>query len=167
VVTRPPDDSASKVERELAALGEAPLAPEEEVLLARSDGETHEEARTIAALVELSTAPPEEELSQLDRFRIWRKVEASRPAAGALEDEAHPTSLPRWRSVVAGLAVAAGVALWVRGQPVERTRASDSPSVKALAEEARRGFAALGGTSGTKRARTLARTYARRLEVEE
>jgi hypothetical protein len=165
VVTRPPPDSASTVARELAALGEAALAPEEEELLSRSEGETHGEARTIAALVELSTLPPDEDLSQLERLRIWRKVATSRPTTASQSEEVALSVSSRWRSVVAGLAVAAGVALWVRGQPVERTGAGDS-SIKTLADEARRGLQGIEGTTGTERARTLARTYARRLEVE-
>jgi len=155
------------VERELAALGEAALAPAEEVLLSGSDGEAHGEERAIAALVELSTLPPQEDLSQLERLRIWRRVEALRRTVGLQHEEVAPSGGTRWRSVVAGLAVAAGVALWMRGQPVESARAGDSPSVKALAEEARRGLEALDGATGTKRARTLARNYARRLEVEK
>jgi hypothetical protein len=154
------------VERELATLGEAALAPDEEVLLSRSDKEAHEEERAIAVLVELSTLPPQEDLSQLERLRVWRKVEALRRTAGLENGDVAPSGGARWRSVVAGLAVAAGVALWVRGQPVERARGDDSPAVKALAEEARRGLEALDGSTGTKRARTLARTYAERLEVE-
>lgn len=167
------DDNA-----ELLALGEVPARDHEREV------DDDPDVRTVSTLVAIATAdvagqPP---LSELSRRRVWAKLEGRIAAAGLAQEHALRTvagaadpaasaanSGPGWRSVIAGLAVAAVLIL-------PRLSSSPEPAVdrspqareaaQAQGELAREMVSALGD-QGEARARGLASSYAARLSAGE
>ena len=165
-------DNEPATDAELAALGEAPAGVQER------DVEGDPDVRTVATLVaiahaDVAAATP---LSELSRRRVWAKLEGRIAAAGLAQDHALRAVVsdpgaraanagPGWRSVVAGLAVAAVLIL-----PRLSTDPDPGPAVSPAEREARiaqgealRQAVSALGDQGESRARELASSYAARL----
>lgn len=174
--------SPAAMDAELAALGEAPLGPDE--LTDELEVDDDPDVRTVATLVaiahtDLHEAPP---LSELSQRRVWARLEGRIAAAGLARDHAlrasgevvldpaapAANSGPGWRSVIAGLAVAAVLILpRLSSAPAPASSsAAEHASVQALGATARDAVSALGD-AGEARARSLASSYATRLRSEE
>ncbi|HLT35318.1 MAG TPA: hypothetical protein VK034_03510 [Enhygromyxa sp.] len=177
-----PTPNSETIERELAALGEAPPSAEELALLEsgglhRLDHLDHAaEIAGVARLAELAEPLAFEDLSELETHRGWRTVEQrlTRPGSAADVDpgDARPSdSSPsgggprRWLFAALGLAAAAAIVLII-----VRPSASeplDPEQVAELGEQARASLQILeDGASDTQRAEQLAAEYQQRLEEQ-
>lgn len=176
-----PTHTTETIERELAALGEAPPSAEELALLA-SDGDPDEldDIAHVARLTELAEPLAFDELSQLETHRAWRNLEqrlaggaqstaAEQSAEHAREQQPSPTGggPRRWLLAAAGLAAAAALVLIVVRPPGPGQSDLDPEAVAKLGEQARASLQALeDGASDTQRAEQLAAQYQQRLEEQ-
>lgn len=171
------DKEPAATDAELAALGEPPAGMQER------DVEGDPDVRTVATLVaiantDVASAPP---LSELSRRRVWAKLEGRIAAAGLAQHHAISAHMvadpaataanagPGWRSVLAGLAVAAVLILprlSAVPDPGASAGAASSPAQRqarvAEGEALRQAVSGLGN-QGESRARDLASGYAARL----
>jgi dihydropteroate synthase len=169
----PSDDVA--IAQELAALGELPVEDDElRFHRAGADARADADVATVATLVEIGGGEHFEgdtrPLSEIERRRAWNRV------ADRLESSGHAVkravgSRSVWRSVVAGLAMAAGVAIIPRivpDGPVANSAParSSAAEAEAVAEAARSGLEALGDEYDTDRAEGVLSEYADRLKKE-
>lgn len=176
-----PTHNTESIERELAALGEAPPSAEELALLA-GELDDDDEIATVARLAELAEPLAFDELSPLETHRGWRNVE-QRLAAGQAFGEAHADAEPhaseqpgshgasprqgRWLLAAIGLAAAAALVLIVVNPSNPEQPELDAKAVAELGEQARATLKALdNGTSDTQRAEQLAAKYQQRLEEQ-
>lgn len=160
----------ARVQDELAALGEASLDEDERALfrsaraLDAAVGDD-DDVRTLATLIELSSVETTPEpLTSLERHRVWRKVSTRL----GLPADARTLRRGMWRALLAGVAMAASVAVMVRLSP--RTSPTldeeDRAAVEAMGEQARRGLQILDPRDDSERAADLAAQYARRMKGE-
>lgn len=158
----------NRVARELAALGEAELGASE---LAQASGGPPDAVRDVTWMFEVADTPGRP-LDTVAQRRVWNRVARMVRARDASSAHGGGAGHGRvWISVAVGLAVAAGIALTspIGLPPPGHTSTgvvAGSPDVRELAVVARRGLDALGGPTGTDRARAMARDYAQRLEAE-
>lgn len=159
-------ERAEQIRAELAALGEEP-ADDDELELALA---AHEAAdvRTVATLVELSTwVPPAEELSALERHRVWQRV-ARRVAPAAAGGHGAPAAngATGMRGVVASLALVASVALLLRVDVAPPPSAEDKAALESAGQAAREVLElTVPGLQDGARAQSLAEGYAARLHA--
>ncbi len=177
-----PDDAErlAEIRRELAALGEhepseAELAMLRDPLALDDDPDI----ASIARLSELAAAGSFDDLSQLEKHRVWRTIERRLPGEGSFEDQPSETGsrsgtrqsgsserhFGPW--IAAGLALAATLALVWWGPWADRTAPSSGPSSAEVAEvgdQARAALRALDdGLDDTARTERLMADYQRRL----
>lgn len=178
-----PSHTSETIERELAALGEAPPSAEELAMLAEL--EDHGEVASVARLTELADPLAFEDLSELETHRGWRNVEQRLArSSGEPTGEVAPSKRPtpsgggprRWLYAAIGVAAAAAV-LFVVTRPALRlgpgkdeTVADSKVDAKAVAELGEQARASLkildNGTTDTQRAEQLAAEYQARLEEQ-
>jgi|GEM_PF-2180033 len=184
---------AERIAQELAALGEEPLAEDDEALAFAQSLAADPAARpdidiaTVQTLAGWADAvPSDESLSELAQARVWRTIELRTKSAEGSTTPARSRSRTRpvlLGAVVALVAVAAGFVLVpVLSPPPTSQTSPTSPVAKAepavtaeeldvLSTQARAGLAALdrlsGEPRGTARVEALATDYARRLEAHE
>lgn len=174
-----PTHTTETIERELAALGEAPPSAEELALLARDDDDLDalDDIATVARLSEQAEPLAFEDLSQLETHRGWRNVEqrlAGSQAARANEPAAndnHPTPSGggprRWLFAAVGLAAAAALVLIIVRPSTPEQPELDAEAVAELGKQARATLKILDdGASDTQRAEQLAAEYQQRLEEQ-
>jgi hypothetical protein len=171
------EDELARVARELAALGEPEL--EDDVEPALSLGMSAALTSEAAVLAAFALAYPRtaasgpigvaelSPLSELDRHRVWRRVQ---PRVGAgHEDHARPAS--SWRATWVAVAMAAGVALVPVLAPPSSGSTTTTPAsraaTEALGEQARAALEGVPGTQDGARASELAAKYAARLDGAE
>ena len=176
-----PTHTTETIERELAALGEAPPSAEELALLASDDDDdldALDDLATVARLSELAEPLAFDDLSQLETHRGWRNVEqrlarpeparATEPAANDSASE-HPGGggPRRWLFAAVGLAAAAALVLIVVRPSAPEQPELDAETVAELGEQARATLKILDdGASDTQRAEQLAAEYQQRLEEQ-
>ena len=179
-----PTHNTESIERELAALGEAPPSAEELALLA-GELEDHDEIATVARLAELAEPLAFDELSPLETHRGWRNVEQRlarvQAPEQATQQQASEQSSPsgpsrggssprphgRWLLAAVGLAAAAALVLIVVNPSTPEQPELDAEAVAELGEQARATLKALdNGASDTQRAEQLAAEYQQRLEEQ-
>lgn len=166
------DGSAMAVE--LAAIGEAELTADELALTGDELAPTGDDpdVATVATLVGIGTTDPASlpDLSPLALRRVWKRLEGRVAAAAfapVVDEDPHAPAANDgrgWRSVVAGLAVAAGFLLvprLVTPPPTAMPVAETDVSIE-LGPEARALLDTLGDHGAT-RARSMADAYAQRL----
>lgn len=159
-----PTSQPETLERELAALGEAPPSAEELALL-----EDDVEIASVARLVDLAEPFAFDNLSQLETHRGWRTVEQRLARAKSAPAAAHPSETSpvgggprRWLFAAIGLAAAAAIALIILRPTTPNSL--DPKAVAKMGEQARATLRTLShGTSDTQRAETLAAEYQQRL----
>jgi hypothetical protein len=177
-----PTHNTESIERELAALGEAPPSDEELALLAGEldEHDDHDEIATVARLAELAEPLAFDELSPLETHRGWRNVEQRLAAAhvpGQANAQPHASEQSgshgasprqgRWLFAAIGLAAAAALVLIVVNPSNPEQPELDAKAVAELGEQARASLKALdNGTSDTQRAEQLAAKYQQRLEEQ-
>ncbi len=173
--THSPSAEGDRIAKELARLGEPPASAEELGLACESteDLDVSTVATLFAAAGIAGVEGVHEPLSPLSRRRVWKHVEGRlfRASGAPPEASSAPATVDgRLRAVIAGLAVAAGVALMARLTPAEPVadpgsdaRAASRTAIESLAEQARRGVEALDGPKHGARAEALAEQYAARL----
>jgi hypothetical protein len=168
----------SEIERELAALGEAPPSAEELALLASGELDDDAEIASVARLAEIAEPIAFAQLSELETHRAWRTVEqrlARSTASDAEQLDARPSEQrplgprlaggpKRWLLAAVGLAAAAAiVVIIVPRSPPEL----DPEQVAKMGEQARATLRTLQhGASDTERAEQLAAEYQQRLEEQ-
>jgi hypothetical protein len=173
----------TETERELEALGEAPLSAEELALLAEAgdlaDSDLAEVA-SVARLAELAEPFVCEDLSDLELHRSWRAVE-QRSAQAKPQTEVQTQAKPagggprRWLLAAPALIMAAALVLVVL-QPFSGEQTAgrgdadakpDAERVAQLGEQARATLRTLDdGVSDTQRAERIAAEYQRQLEEQ-
>jgi hypothetical protein len=168
-----PSHTTDTIERELAALGEAPPSAEELGLLDRLGD--HEDIASVARLAELAEPLAFEDLSELELHRSWREVEQRQQQSRGSAQPATTGAGPgprRWLLAAAGLAAVAAVVLLVV-RPLANDegggtgRDGDAQQVAKLGEHARATLRALDdGVSDTQRAEQIAAEYQRQLEEQ-
>lgn len=168
-----PTPNSETIERELAALGEAPPSAEELALLASGDLDHVSDVATMARLAELSEPLAFDDLSELETHRGWRNVEqrlgSSEPAREVDEPPTQTSPIGggprRWLFAAIGLAAAAAITvIIVRPSSPEPV---DPEQVVQLGEQARATLKTLeNGASDTQRAEQLAAEYQQRLEEQ-
>lgn len=174
-----PSHTTDTIERELAALGEAPPSAEELGLLDRLGD--HEDIASVARLAELAEPLAFEDLSELELHRSWREVEQRQQQSRGSAQPATAGAGPgprRWLLAAAGLAAAAAVVLLVvrplandegggTGRDGGGGPDGDAQQVAKLGEHARATLRALDdGVSDTQRAEQIAAEYQRQLEEQ-
>jgi hypothetical protein len=172
-IDRPTDRAlqAERIAAELAALGEEPAA-EGELELA-SDA-AHDDVRTVATLVALSSwVAPAQGLLPLERHRVWQRIAArvstgplAHPLAPAAEHVAHGAAngAAGLRGVLASLALVASVALLLRVDVAPPPSPEDRAALASMGEATRAVLeGTLPGEQDGPRARALAEGYAERL----
>lgn len=175
-----PTHNTESIERELAALGEAPPSDEELALLA-GELDDDDDIATFARLAELAEPLAFDELSPLETHRGWRNVEQRLAAAAHTPDSAGAQSQTseqsashgasprqgRWLFAAIGLAAAAALVLIVVNPSDPEQPELDAKAVAEIGEQARASLKALdNGTSDTQRAEQLAAKYQQRLEEQ-
>lgn len=160
----------ARVQAELAALGEVSLDEDERALLRSPSGliaavADDDDVRTLATLLELSSVETTPEpLTSLERHRVWRKVSTRL----GLPADARTLRRGMFRALLAGVAMAASVAVMVRLSP--RTSPTldeeERAAVEVMGEQARRGLEILDPRDDSERARDRAEQYARRMRGE-
>jgi hypothetical protein len=175
-----PTHNTETIERELAALGEAPPSAEELALLAE-DSFDHvdldHEVATVARLAELAEPLAFDDLSQLETHRGWRNVEqrlarAQPDGRATTPVSEHPSGSSgggprRWLFAAIGLAAAAALVLIVVNPSTPEQPELDAEAVAKLGEQARATLKLLNnGASDTQRAEQLAAEYQQRLEEQ-
>jgi hypothetical protein len=187
-----PTPHTETIERELAALGEAPPSAEELALLEAGELDEivdHAELASVARLVGLAEPINFDDLSELETHRGWRTVEQRLARARRVDDLAdepladepgladEPDNDPRtdeprpvgggpqrWLFAAIGLAAAAAIAVIILrpSQP-----GLDPEQVVKMGEQARATLRVLQhGASDTQRAEQLAAEYQQRLEEQ-
>ena len=156
----------SVIAEELAALGEVELTGAEPMV------DDDIDVTTVGTLVGIATADPASlpGLSPLAQRRVWKRLEGRVAAAAfapVVDDPHTPAANDSggWRSVVAGLAVAAGFLLVPRliaPPSTEAVVASTGGGAVDMGPDARAMLDALGD-NGAPRARSMAAAYAQRL----
>ncbi|MFO7561350.1 MAG: hypothetical protein R6X02_01800 [Enhygromyxa sp.] len=172
-----PTPNPEMIERELAALGEAPPSAEELARLGSGALDDDAAVASVARLAELAEPIAFEDLSELETHRVWRAVEQRLTSAEAARDAERPDPRPseprptggggskRWVFAAIGLAAAAAIALLIV-RP-SSTPELDPEQVVELGEQARASLRALQPeTSDTQRAELLAAEYQQRLEEQ-
>jgi hypothetical protein len=175
-----PDDSASAahedtpddvaIARELAALGELPVE-DEEIRFHRAGADTRADVdvATVATLVSIGHDEPDRRpLSEIEDRRVWNRVADRLEAGGAAVVTRVVGNRSVWRSVVAGLAMAAGVALIPRLVPdgPAANSAAQQVDAEAIGDAARSGLKSLGDEYDTDRARGVLSEYTARMDEE-
>lgn len=160
---------------ELAALGEPDLeigdeltaigSPFGEAAVLTAFALSYPVAANATAIGVAELAP----LGDLDRKRVWRKIETRRTSTKGHHHVEHaPAASTSWRASFVAFATAAGLALvpmlWPQGAP--RSDSGDRAKVVALSQQARAALEVLPGDSDGARASSLASGYAARLEAE-
>lgn len=163
-----PDDDA--IARELAELGEQPV-DDDEVRFHRAGAEVGSDidVATVATLMAIGHGERDARpLSQIEDRRTWNRVADRLESAGVVRLKRAVGSRSVWRSVVAGLAMAAGVALIPRIVPDGPAANSPAPQVdaEAIGDAARSGLEALGKDYDTDRAKGVLADYAARMQEE-
>lgn len=172
-----PTHTTEAIERELAALGEAPPSAEELALLAgddHSDDRVDEvsEIASVARLCELAEPLAFDDLSQLAIHRGWRNVEQRLASSGrshAADSGPSPSGggPRRWLFAAIGLAAAAALVLIIVQPSTPEQPEIDAEAVAKLGEQVRATFKTLDdGASDTQRAEQLAAEYQQRLEEQ-
>jgi hypothetical protein len=187
VGARPPDapesgasDPLDRIAIELAALGEPDLeigdelpaigAPFGETAVLTAFALSYPVAATTTSIGPTSIgvaglAP----LSDLDRKRVWRKIEARRaPRSSPPHVEHTHAAASSWRASFVAFAMAAGLVLvpmlWPAGAP--KADAGDRAKTVMLGQQARAALDGLPGDRDGARASSLAAGYAARLDAE-
>jgi hypothetical protein len=181
VGARPPNapqagapDALGRIAAELAALGEPDLEIGDEITaIGAPFGETavltafalsYAVAADATAIGAAELAP----LSDLDRKRVWRKIEARRAPHSTPHVEHPQAATSSWRASFVAFAMAAGLVLvpmlWPAGAP--KADAGDRAQTVMLGQQARAALEGLPGDRDGARASSLAAGYAARLEAE-
>lgn len=167
-------DALARIAAELAALGEPDLEIGDELTAIGSPyGETavltafalsYPVAADATAIGAADLAP----LGDLDRKRVWRKIEARRVVPKTDHAVHAPAASTSWRAAFVAFATAAGLALvpmmWPQG--AAHHDGADRGKVVVLAQQARAALDGLPGDSDGARASSLAAGYAARLDAE-
>jgi hypothetical protein len=170
-----PSHTTETIERELAALGEAPPSAEELALLGESGEFDHVDVETVSRLAELAAPITFNDLSELEAHRGWRTVEqrlarpvAARPAESTPEPSHSRGGPQRWLFAAVGIAAAAALVLiviWPEPEQIVASNQLDPKQVAELGVQARATLATLDdGASDTQRAEQSAAAYQSRLE---
>lgn len=180
-------ERVDRIAAELAALGEDP-ADDDELALALAAGSNahaganaragsndprtsveHDDVRTVATLVALSTwTPPATGLLPLEQQRVWQRV-AKRVASPAIDPHHHAPAAngAGLRGVLASLALVAGVALVLRVDVEPPPSEEDKAALVSMGQATRAALeATVPGEQDGARARALAEGYAERLRAE-
>lgn len=177
-----PLSQSEAIARELEALGEAPLSAEELAMLGRDESDQldhldrfdHEPAvASTARLIELSRPYESADLSELDKQRVWRKVEQRRATASVVAGPSEPPAVEApgrgwapWIGVALAIAAAAVMLVMLPSDESSPTGPS-ATEVAEVGEHARSALRALDdGLSDTARAEQMSRDYQRRLEAK-
>lgn len=150
------DHDPTAIARELEVLGEAAPSPEELSMEATLDD--HVDVASVAALIALSQpleGADADPLSDMERARAWRKVEARRADEGPSPRTAGGTSGRPWALIATGLAAAAVVTfVLVRpGPDPDPVEDGQHEMAMAMGEQARAGLQTLGVRPGSESAR--------------
>jgi hypothetical protein len=177
-----PSQTSETIERELAALGEAPASAEELAML-REPGELDSlhPVASVARLAEVAEPIEINDLSELELHRGWRNVElrlarSSEARQSTPSDRSAPAPAPsgggprRWLFAAIGVAAAAAILVIVlrpADAPTVAKTKIDAESVSELGDQARASLKVLDdGITDTQRAEQLAAEYQARLEEQ-